>query len=97
MTDLPQAVQDAANRLMGALALHEDTRDTLETALAALWNTGRSELADTLRAIRGDARALRDGTALTRTAPAGRIITRVDQLLQALGQNTSSDEQEQAS
>lgn len=41
MTELPQAVQDAANKLMGALALHEDTRATLETALHDLWNQAR--------------------------------------------------------
>lgn len=128
MTELPQAVQDAANRLMDALALHEDARDTVTDALHDMWDAGREhapapgepawwclthgrdacsadpepscrfcDIATILRAIRSDARALRDGTALTRTAPASRIIARVEQLLDALGENASSDEQEQAS
>lgn len=50
-----------------------------------------------LHLIRGDALDLRNGSALTRTAPAGRIITRVDQLLQALGEKPHRSDEEQAS
>lgn len=52
----------------------------------ALRHPDLPDIATTLRAIRSDAEALRAGTTLTRTVPAGRIIARVDQLLQALGE-----------
>jgi len=40
-TDLPQAVLAAATRLMGALALCEDSRDTVLDALADMYDAGR--------------------------------------------------------
>jgi hypothetical protein len=43
----PQAVQDAANKLMGALALHEDSRGTVTDHLADAYDAGGN---DALRA-----------------------------------------------
>ncbi len=42
-TDTPSAVQAAANRLMNALALHEDSRDTVTDALHDMFDTAREE------------------------------------------------------
>lgn len=126
-TDLPETVQDAANKLISALALHEDTRATVTDALHDMWDAGREDtattqpnepawwcvahgrdacsadpepscrvcdIATTLRAIRSDARALRDGSALTRTTPASRIVARAEQLLAALGEKTGAELEE---
>lgn len=42
MSDYPnQTVQDAANKLIAALALHEDARGTVTDALHDMWDTGR--------------------------------------------------------
>jgi len=62
----PQAVQDAANKLMGALALHEDSRGTVTDHLADAYDAGGNEALraaipatalDDLRAIHEDAAA----------------------------------------
>jgi len=39
----PQPVQDATTKLIAALALHEDTRDTVESALHDLWDTALNQ------------------------------------------------------
>jgi hypothetical protein len=39
----PEAVEAAANRLMSALALHEDSRGTATDILADLWDTARAD------------------------------------------------------
>lgn len=40
MNDLPDTVLDAANKLISALGLHEDTRDTVQSVLADMWDAG---------------------------------------------------------
>lgn len=45
MSTPPEAVQDAANKLISALALDEDARDTVESALHDMWDAGREQLA----------------------------------------------------
>lgn len=91
MSDYPnETVQDAANKLIAALALHEDARGTVTDALHDMWDAGREhaagpQAANLLRAIRTDAEAVRSGRALTRAVPAARIIGHVEQLLAMLG------------
>lgn len=99
MTDYPnETVQDAANKLIAALALHEDARGTITDALHDMFDAGhddaldRRALANTLRAIRSDAEAVRSGRALTRAVPAARIIGHVEQLLAILGEDGSVTE-----
>lgn len=95
--DAKHASETARDALDNAHQHLDDTTPANDLTTGPTTLLDRGTLTGLLHLIRGDALDLRNGSALTRTAPAGRIITRVDQLLQALGQNTSSDEQEQAS
>ena len=67
----------------------EHPTGALETGPATVLR--RSDLADTLTAIRSDALALRDGTALTRSAPAARIVERAERLLNLLDGKPAGD------
>ncbi|HZP54626.1 hypothetical protein [Actinocrinis sp.] len=89
----PEPVQDAARKLMAALALHEDTRNTVESALHDLWDTAHEHTAPVMQLaqlIRDDANTLANGAALTRLAPAARIRERADRILAALQQATAT-------
>lgn len=67
----------------------EHPTGTVETGPATVLR--RSDLTDTLTAIRSDALALRDGTALTRTVPAARIVERAERLLNLLDGKPAGD------
>lgn len=67
----------------------EHPTGTVETGPATVLR--RSDLTDTLTAIRSDALALRDGTALTRSAPAARIVERAERLLNLLDGKPAGD------
>ena len=69
------------------------TRECVGAAAdAILRRASRDPLADTLKAIRSDAEAVRSGRALTRAMPAARIISHVEQLLAMLGEKNGADE-----
>lgn len=44
--ETPQSVEDATTRLMSALALHEEFRDTVRDALLDAYETGRDSAAE---------------------------------------------------
>lgn len=68
------------------------TRECVGAAAdAILRRASNGTLADTLKAIRSDAEAVRSGRALTRAVPAARIIGHVEQLLTALGEKNGAD------
>lgn len=74
-TDIPEPVQDAANQLMNALALHEDSRGTVTDLLADAYDGGGK---DALRAaipatILNDLRAIREDAAASINDPARRL------------------------
>lgn len=82
--DAKHATDTARDALDTAHQHLDDTTpaNNLETGPTTLLDRGA--LTGLLHLIRGDALDLRNGSALTRTVPAGRIIARVDQLLAAL-------------
>lgn len=97
MTGYPnETVQAAANRLMNALALHEDARGTVTDLLHDMWDAGRDTTAALAlapaRLIHDDARALVNRSAvLTRTAHL-RILANTDKLLDVLGEKSGTED-----
>jgi len=88
----PQAVQDAANKLMGALALHEDSRGTVTDHLADAYDAGGNEALraaipaatlDDLRAIHEDAAAAINDPA-RRLAALHRIVATASRIADGL-------------
>src|SRR5581483_902261 len=65
----PEPVHHAARKLMAALAPHEDTPNTGESALDALWDTAHKHTAPVMQLaqlVRDDAYPLANGAALSR-------------------------------
>ena len=91
----PEPVRDAANKLMGALALHEDTRDTVQSALHDMWDAGREDATATVTQlvalIRDDANAAINGATLPRAA-VHRVRDKAEQILTTLNHTTTTAE-----
>ncbi len=97
MSDYPnETVQDAANKLMAALALHESSRGTVESALADMWDAGSENTAaqalGPARLIHADASALVDRRAVLARTCHHRILANTEQLLTLLGEKNGTDE-----
>jgi len=90
----PQAVENAANRLMSTLALHEDSRGTVTDYLADAYDAGGNNALraaipaatlDDLRAIREDAAAAINEPA-RRLAALHRIVATASRIADGLNQ-----------